>query len=396
MPPVVGAPRALLAAHALLAATTLAANYVTVPVYTHLMMVVLLTIYIGCLKSVTRLTPQYVGGEPASEAIESMKRNDVYMMPVLGSGVLLSLYLVYKYLPAEYINLVIRAYCLLFGLAVLCEQIDWLLAAVLPSTLTQALTAPGVTWTIALPYVPLLNPAPPPPQPGQQAPPPRTLSVTPLLILALMISAAICVWYLRTNHWAANNVLGIAFSIQGIESLSLGTFTNGAILLAGLFFYDVFWVFGTDVMVTVAKSFDGPIKLLFPRPFGSPNLLGLGDICIPGFFLAMLLRFDLKHERHATAPYFWTSFFSYFLGLSTTLFVMNYFNAAQPALLYLVPALLLASLGTGLVRMEISTLVSYSEEEEEEDKAVADKSAAAAPTQPPANEPNGKQKSKPE
>ena len=30
---------------------------------------------------------------------------------------------------------------------------------------------------------------------------------------------------------------------------------NGAILLAGLFVYDVFWVFGTDVMVTVAKSF---------------------------------------------------------------------------------------------------------------------------------------------
>ena len=40
----------------------------------------------------------------------------------------------------------------------------------------------------------------------------------------------------------------------------------GALLLSGLFFYDIFWVFGTPVMVSVAKSLDAPIKLLFPRP----------------------------------------------------------------------------------------------------------------------------------
>ena len=34
---------------------------------------------------------------------------------------------------------------------------------------------------------------------------------------------------------------------------------------AGLFFYDIFWVFGTPVMVSVAKNLDAPIKLLFPR-----------------------------------------------------------------------------------------------------------------------------------
>ena len=41
-------------------------------------------------------------------------------------------------------------------------------------------------------------------------------------------------------------------------------------------------------MVTVAKSFDAPIKLLFPRSFAtettklSHSMLGLGDIVIPG------------------------------------------------------------------------------------------------------------------
>ncbi len=52
--------------------------------------------------------------------------------------------------------------------------------------------------------------------------------------------------------------------------------------------YDIFWVFGTDVMVTVATKFDAPMKLLFPRAFATADsdqqnsLLGLGDIVIPG------------------------------------------------------------------------------------------------------------------
>jgi minor histocompatibility antigen H13 len=36
------------------------------------------------------------------------------------------------------------------------------------------------------------------------------------------------------------------------------------LMLWGLFFYDIFWVYGTDVMLTVAKSIDAPIKLMFP------------------------------------------------------------------------------------------------------------------------------------
>jgi hypothetical protein len=40
-----------------------------------------------------------------------------------------------------------------------------------------------------------------------------------------------CIWYSAKKHWLANNVLGIAFCIQGIEMLSLGSFKTGAILL---------------------------------------------------------------------------------------------------------------------------------------------------------------------
>lgn len=62
------------------------------------------------------------------------------------------------------------------------------------------------------------------------------------------------------QHWIANNLFGLAFAINGIEFLSLNSVTTGCTLLGGLFVYDIFWVFGTNVMVTVAKSFEAPIK----------------------------------------------------------------------------------------------------------------------------------------
>lgn len=60
--------------------------------------------------------------------------------------------------------------------------------------------------------------------------------------------------YFKEKHWLANNALGLAFSVQGIEHLSLGAVSTGVILLAGLFFYDIFWVFCTPVMVSVVRS----------------------------------------------------------------------------------------------------------------------------------------------
>lgn len=107
-------------------------------------------------------------------------------------------------------------------------------------------------------------------------------------LVCATVSLGFCVWYYAKKHWFANNMLGLAFCLEGIEHLSLGSVHVGTILLVGLFFYDIFWVFCTPVMVAVAKNFDAPIKLLFPRagmmddgkrPFA---MLGLGDIVIPG------------------------------------------------------------------------------------------------------------------
>jgi minor histocompatibility antigen H13 len=133
----------------------------------------------------------------------------------------------------------------------------------------------------------------------------------------------------------------LTLAINAIELLNLGSFKIAATLLCGLFFYDIFWVFGTDVMVTVAKSFDAPIKVLFPKDFMVNGvhatelaMLGLGDIVLPGVLVALLWRFDIAHGRESTKPYFWCTYIAYLLGLVFTIVIMHTFKAAQVAHLH--------------------------------------------------------------
>lgn len=103
-------------------------------------------------------------------------------------------------------------------------------------------------------------------------------------------------------------------------------------------------------MVEVATTLDVPIKLLWPKSvlFSDTRgftMLGLGDVVVPGVFIALALRYD--HHRFTVSnpnpsappkfpkPYFYSALFAYISGLITTMSVMHFFGKAQPALLYL-------------------------------------------------------------
>lgn len=134
-------------------------------------------------------------------------------------------------------------------------------------------------------------------------------------------------------------------------------------------------------------------SLLFPLKDvveGKHSLLGLGDIVIPGLFVAFLHRFDAIVGKVALGAkliaqpipdfvrtYFYTSVVFYALGLGATLWGMqkcgewfpdNKSKCAQPALLYLVPACMLASLIVSLARGQFYELLKYDEEEAETKK----------------------------
>merc|ERR1719235_1831176 len=130
---------------------------------------------------------------------------------------------------------------------------------------------------------------------------PVSFSFGKTCVLAYILAAMCSAGYLYTKHWTFHNLFGISFSLQAVAIISLGRFNIAFVLLAGLFLYDIFWVFGTNVMVAVATNFQGPIKIIFPVSFDpwKQSILGLGDIVIPGIFIAMTLRFDAYRYKQS-------------------------------------------------------------------------------------------------
>ncbi|KAI9890690.1 MAG: hypothetical protein M1814_003759 [Vezdaea aestivalis] len=109
--------------------------------------------------------------------------------------------------------------------------------------------------------------------------------------------------------WFLTNIMGFGFAYGTLQLLSPTTFETGSLVLAALFFYDIYFVFYTPMMVSVATSLEVPIKLLFPRPTPagmdpsktSHAMLGLGDVVIPGILIGLTLRFDLFMHYHRKA-----------------------------------------------------------------------------------------------
>ena len=80
---------------------------------------------------------------------------------------------------------------------------------------------------------------------------------------------------------------------------------------------------------------------------------------------------QLSHGRfnkgtRFSKPYFQATMTGYTFGLICTLFVMQVFGHAQPALLYLVPGVLGALWGTAIIRGEVGVLWRYTEDDEQD------------------------------
>ena len=421
--------------------------YYVLPMSPNVVITATLIVYIGSHRSLRLLATEAEGGV-ASNDKEVMSTKDAAQFPIVGSCALFGLFVAFKYFDKDTVNIILGVY---FGIVGFISMIGTL--GPFFETFIQSKNTYGFKKT--LPYIGELD-----------------CLLTPAELVAIIPSAIFSIYYFKTKHYMLNNLFGISFCVQSIERMSIGSYKIGAILLSGLFIYDIFWVFGSEkvfgsnVMVTVAKSFDGPIKLLFPKTFpggditvalsstidnaknstllssleysedcstfvydishmlgqhgsnttkefanhalsysrnivveslknennctsivskvmsplsivmeGEFSLLGLGDIVIPGLFIAILLRFDAvqagvtglygEHQKFSK-PYFHLNIIFYALGLVITLYVMNTFKAAQPALLYLVPACLLASLLVARYEKNFPLLLEYNEEVDED------------------------------
>ncbi|KAL6077434.1 Signal peptide peptidase [Balamuthia mandrillaris] len=176
----------------------------------------------------------------------------------------------------------------------------------------------------------------------------RESHISTSIPLALLPAALLVAVWFFTGFWALTDILAFCLGITALCFLRINNLKLATLILWMFFFYDIFWVFISpfifkdSVMVSVARRMPSlPTVIIVPRVFlDGYSLLGMGDIILPGLYLAFLRRFDHFNgvKNMWTGGYFRVGLLSYVLGLILTIFVLVAFQAAQPALLYLVPS----------------------------------------------------------
>jgi minor histocompatibility antigen H13 len=136
------------------------------------------------------------------------------MFPFIASGFLFGIYLVILFVAKEYITFVLNIYFFLIGIVALYRAIDPLLIKIrLP--LFDKLRERQFHLKLSE------N------QPSKEATTSTIINNIMHLdfkfdlvdVIALFFCILIGVWYLLTRHWIANNLFGIAFSLNAIEIL---------------------------------------------------------------------------------------------------------------------------------------------------------------------------------
>uniref|UniRef100_H2SR17 PA domain-containing protein n=1 Tax=Takifugu rubripes TaxID=31033 RepID=H2SR17_TAKRU len=196
------------------------------------------------------------------------------------------------------------------------------------------------------------------------------LSLRSLVLAAVCISIAV-VWGVYRNEdswiWILQDLLGIAFCLNFMKTISLSNFKICVILLSLLLVYDVFFVFITPFFTKREQSESRqalspqlPVVMRVPRFSAWAlnmcgmqfSILGFGDIIVPGLLVAYCSRFDVRINSR-NKVYFISSCIAYLLGIIMTFAVMLLSGMGQPALLYLVPFTLITAAAVAGYRKEM-------------------------------------------
>lgn len=220
-------------------------------------------------------------------------------------------------------------------------------------------------------------------------------SICPLMISLWLLCLCVSISWFLNRHvyeiWPLQLVMGVAVCLNIIKTVHLPNMKIIAIIMVCLFFYDIFFVFLTplftkdnvSIMEKVATGassrkpvFDAPedytpheqIPLALKVPYFQQTdvkvcgplygMIGFGDIIIPGFLTGYAAYFDTLAHPGEIKWYYIISCLAYAVGLVLTYIALIGMKMAQPALLYLVPCLLIATFGAAFKRGELTAMLS--------------------------------------
>ena len=88
-------------------------------------------------------------------------------------------------------------------------------------------------------------------------------------------------------------------------------------------------------------------------------IVGLGDVILPGIFTALLLRYDYSYLEIHQHYYVYSGLVAYLAGLAVASWASNHYKTPQPALMYLVPALLGAPILMAAFNGDLGNIFAY-------------------------------------
>ncbi|CAF9938447.1 MAG: hypothetical protein ALECFALPRED_007691 [Alectoria fallacina] len=327
-------------------------GYPDLPVHLHLLMSALLPIYAGAHASLSRPSSaakpsnktkkqygQHDEAEEQEQTMEGLGPIDALLLPLFAGLSLTSLYFLIVWLedPAL-LNKILNWYFAGFGVWSLTRMIKDIMGLITSFISPQTYDIDGNALEIdvkqrrfRLTSSPSVERDSPVPEPSSAPPLPskitnamwtlRKLSsrqldvrvyihqiveaqfkIGPQDVTSIFLAVVALLYFnLIGKPWWLTNLLGFGFAYSALQIMSPTTSWTGTLILAALFVYDIYFVFFTPLMVTVATQLDIPAKLVFPRPRRPTedptkqalSMLGLGDIILPGMMIGFALRFDL-------------------------------------------------------------------------------------------------------
>jgi len=172
--------------------------------------------------------------EEDSETIpDRFSSGDAWMFPILGSVALFGMYIVMKYFGKEWINWLLSWYFSIVGVGSVWKSAVALARLIVGSERWKKfdrnrvliLKGPRELLSITL----------------------RTPTII-LFPLAFMPSVLYSMSEGSSKSVLLTDILALSFSYNALSLLKIDSFKTGCILLLGLFLYDIYWVFGTEVV----------------------------------------------------------------------------------------------------------------------------------------------------
>ena len=165
-------------------------------------------------------------------------------------------------------------------------------------------------------------------------------------IISILIACSVILCWIFCKNWLTNNIIAVILFCYISLNIPRISMKLAITICVGLVIFDIIVVYYTDIMASVigtAISNDTPNIINIPT-VNKQIFIGLGDIFFPFFLVREEFYLSKIHnlpkiKKIPIAPML--LLFGHIIGIILSIFSMLYFQIMQPALIYIIPVMVM-------------------------------------------------------